>query len=279
MKWAYDLTGAEPIIKDVAVYDATTIANGELLQLGLAAPGFYTAGTGHGYASACPTTVGATQGVNALGISLETKTTADSPSIAALHNVTTGAFCYVKAIINPFAVYRTLVNTTSTGTAANNQITVTAAVTALTGFVVGALGTTGVHNGSWVYFSETAGANFGQLRKVASSEVAGSSTDTVVLDSAMLSATVSDKVTFISNPGDNPYALNLDANKIGTSSVDAATATNFRVVDNLIDRGSGIELLREAAHAGGRVNLSATAAKLVKIYQDLICSDHIFGTN
>jgi hypothetical protein len=279
MKWAYDLTGAEPIIKDVAVYDATTIQDGELLQLGLAAAGFYTAGTGHGYASACPTTVGATQGVDALGISLETKTTADTPSIAALHNLTTGAFCYVKAVVNPFAVYRAWVNTGTAGTEADCKITVAAGATALTQFVIGALGTTGVHNSSWCYFSASAGANFGQLRKVASSEVAGSSTDTVVLDSSMLSATSSDKVTFIANPGQNPYPLNADAVNVGCSSVDAYTATKFRVVDNLVDFGNGVELLRENKHAGGKINLGTAAAKAVRFYQDLVMKDHIFGTD
>ena len=37
MKWAYDLTGAEPIIKDEPIYDAATIAYGELVMLGATA--------------------------------------------------------------------------------------------------------------------------------------------------------------------------------------------------------------------------------------------------
>ena len=48
MKWAYDLTGAEPIIKDIPVYDAATIAAGELVMLGASA---YTAGADAGYAA------------------------------------------------------------------------------------------------------------------------------------------------------------------------------------------------------------------------------------
>jgi len=277
MKWAYDLTGAEPIIKDVAVYDATTIQNGELLQLGLAAAGYYTAGTGHGYASACPTTVGATQGINALGISLETKTTADTPSIAALHNLTTGAFCYVKAIVNPFAVYRAWVNTTSTGTVANNMIAGASAATAtdLAQIAISTLATTGKMNSLWVYFSASAGANWGQLRKVASSASAA----TVTLDAACLATFSSDQVTFITNPGDSPMCLGLDAMNVGNDSVNPGTSTMFRVVDNIIDRGRGLELLREDAHAGGRVNLSGAARKAAKFYQDLMMKDHIFGVD
>jgi hypothetical protein len=277
MKWTYDLTGAEPIIKDVAVYDATTIQDGELLQLGLAAAGFYTAGTGTGFASACPTTVGATQGINALGIALETKTTADTPSIAALHNLTTGAFCYVKAIINPFAVYRAWVNTSSTGTVANNQITAASSATAtdLAQVVLSVLGTTGYFDSQWVYFSASAGANYGQLRMIASSASAA----TLTLDTACLSTFSSDKCSFISQPGTAPNVLGLEAMNVGQCSSDPATATNLMVVENYIDRGLGIELLREKAHAGGRVSLNSAQAKVAKFYQDIICTDHIYGTD
>jgi len=117
MKWVYDLTGAEPIIMDQPIFDATTIAQGELLQVG--ASTLYSAGddAGVAYVTACPSSVGATQGLNAIGICLETKTTADSPSIAAAHNLTTGAHAaYGKVSVNPFAVYRALVTTSSAGT-------------------------------------------------------------------------------------------------------------------------------------------------------------------
>jgi hypothetical protein len=276
MKWVYDLCGAEPIIKDVPVYDAATIQNGELLQLGLAAAGFYTAGTSNTFASACPTTVGATQGINALGISLESKTTADVPSVAALHNLTTGAFAYVKAIINPFAVYAAQVKTSTLGTSTENQLAVTGGASSATQqVIVTSLGTTGMFNGQWIYFSGTAGPNYGQLRKVATSASAG----TCVLDAVCLSTiTTADKVSFISNPGQLCNVLNGDALTVGQCSTGAETATNIRVVDNIIDRGAGNELLREAAHAGGKVNLSGDAIKVAKFYQHIMLKDHIYGT-
>jgi len=269
MKWSYDLCGAEMIIKDVPVYDAAAIANGELLQLGLESAGFYTAGTGDGFASACPSTVGATLGINCLGISLEDKDTADSPSVAALHNTT--AYCYVKAIVNPSAVYRAQVTT-----ADSLAITASATAGSLTQLVITSLATTGMFDGQWIYFSASAGPNYGQLRKITSSASAG----TVTLDSAVLNTiTAADEVILISEQGKRPNGLSADAVSVSQCSTDSETATNFRVVDNYIDRGNGIELLRSAAHAGGSVNLDSRTAKVTKFYQDIISKDHIFGSS
>ena len=87
MKWAYDLCGAEPIIKDEIVYDAATIAYGEMVML---ATGDFTAGTGsgNGLITAYNSTAAASHAVDAVGISLEAKTTADSPSVATATDTT-----------------------------------------------------------------------------------------------------------------------------------------------------------------------------------------------
>lgn len=269
MKWSYDLCGAEMIIKDVPVHDASEIANGELLHLGLESAGFYTAGTGDGFASACTSTVGATIGINTLGISLEDKDTDDVPSVAASHQLTTGAYCYVKAIVNPSAVYKAQVTT-----ADSLAITASATAGSLTQLVITALATTGMFDGQWIYFSASAGPNYGQLRKITSSASAG----TVTLDSAVLNTiTAADEVILISEQGRHPNGFSADAVSVGQCSTDAETATNFRVVDNYIDRGNGIELLRSAAHAGGKVNLDSRTAKVTKFYQDIVSKDHIFG--
>ena len=44
MIYAYDLCGAEPIIKDMPVYDAAAIAYGELLMMSALSAANYTAG-------------------------------------------------------------------------------------------------------------------------------------------------------------------------------------------------------------------------------------------
>ena len=65
MKWAYDLSGAEPIISDCEAYDATTIVDGELLMKSAA---LWSAGTGAGQAliSAYSTSVASAHAVNAV---------------------------------------------------------------------------------------------------------------------------------------------------------------------------------------------------------------------
>jgi hypothetical protein len=67
-RWRYDLTGAEPIVRDVPIYAASKIANGELLMEaatgGTAQAGFITC-------NALTTTAG----VDALGVCLEDITT------------------------------------------------------------------------------------------------------------------------------------------------------------------------------------------------------------
>ena len=110
MKWVYDLTGAELIIKDMPIYDGTAISAGELVMLGTSA---WTAAADAGIAlvSAYPSTVMANVAIDAVGICLEGKTTADVPSIATAASVTTGNHCFGKVIINPFAVYRAEVTT------------------------------------------------------------------------------------------------------------------------------------------------------------------------
>ena len=282
MKWAYDLCGAEMIIQDVPVYDAVQIEQGEMLMKAAAPAGFYTAATsgvpGYVSVSAVNATVGGNQGLNALGISLEKKTTSDTPSVAAAHNLTTGAFCYVKAVINPFAVYRSMVNTTSAGTLAENQLAMTASATAASTsqLVITAVATTGMFNSQWIYFSASAGPNFGSLRKIATSASAG----TVTLDAVLLAApTSADRASLISNPGGSPNAITSDALYVAQCSTDAETAVNFRVVQNYVDRGTGLEILRESAHAGGKVNVNSSQAKITRFYQDIMCKDHVFGAD
>ena len=265
MKWAYDLTGAEPIIKDLPVYDAATIAQGELVMIGTSA---FTAGAdaGYGMVSAYPSTVMANGAVNAVGVSLETKTTADVPSIAAACNVTTGKFCTAKVIINPTAVYRAEVTTAEQLSIASSASTGAFAVT-------GAAGTSGDRCGQWVYFCASAGPNFGNIRKVVTTATAGS----FVMD-ASVSATITtaDKIIFITERNKSPEILGTDAITIGQTTVGGgAGATTLKVVENYIDRGNGLELLRPATHS--QIKLGSDAAKKVKFYQDIVLVDHLFG--
>ena len=262
MKFAYDLCGAEPIIKDTPVYDAATVAYGELLMLGATA---FSAGADAGFAavSACPSTVMANAAVDAIGLCLETKTTADSPSVATAHNSTASGGCYVKTIINPFAVYRAEVSQSDELSIASTTSTNNFAVTGIPASAM---------NGSWVYFSASAGPNHGELRKVVTSATGG----TQNMDSAVTNTvTTADKVIIISEKNKYPHALSADALTVGQTTVAGNGATNLRVVENYIEKDAGFEILRNGTHKQIKIG-SGTAAK-TKFYQDLVCKDHIFG--
>lgn len=267
MKWSYDLTGAEPIIKDMPIYDSATIAAGEMVMLGASA---FTAGADAGFAlvSAYPSTVMSAGAINAVGICLETKTTADSPSVAVAHNITTGAVCFGKVIINPFAVYRAEVSTSEALSIASSASTGAFAIT-------GAAGTSGNRCGEWIYFCASAGPNFGNIRKVATTATAGS----FVMD-ASVSATITtaDKVILITERNMSPEILGTDAVTIGQTTVGGGSGANkLKVVENIIDRGNGLELLRAKTHS--QKKMDTVQAKKTKFYQEVAMKDHLFGMN
>lgn len=272
MKWAYDLTGAEPIIKDMPVYDGTQLSQGELLMLGTSA---FSAAADAGIAlvSAAPDTVGANAGVNAVGICLETKTTAgsatgqitDTVSVATAHNVTTALKCYGKTIINPFAVYRSEMLTSSALPVATSA---TAGKITVTGVAASTV------DGAWVFFQSTAGAAKGNLRMVVTSATAGS----LLLDAATSTLqTTADTVLLIGQR--NRFVHNISGGS--STAVDAVytitqsvgfAGTNFRIVDNYIDRGQGLEILKYNVHRQTS-GLPATT----KFYQDIMMIDHLYG--
>ena len=264
MKWAYDLTGAEPIIRDEPVYDAASIAYGELLMHGAGA-----ASTGAssimGLVTAYASTDAATHAVDAVGISLESKTTADTPSVDTTC-ATTAEYCQVKTIINPFAVYRAECVT-------SEEIAITSS-SATNAIVAGAADD--ASDNHWIYFSATGGPNFGQLRYCLLSGAA----DTITMDSALTkTATTADKCIFISPK--NVYPTGLDATAVGVAACSAGTCdigvgTNLRVVEAWIDKDAGLEVMKPWVHKGLDLG-GVKSGKGPKFYNDLMMKDHAFG--
>lgn len=289
MQWAYDLTGAEPIIKDELVYDSASITRGELLQLGTTA---YTAAADAGVClvTAAPTTVMANQATNAVGLSLATRTTNATantippslgipttqyptgviPSVAAAGNVTTGVICTSKVIVNPFAVYRAEVTTADALAIASSSDTSNICITGLAASSM---------NGAYVYFCASAGPNFGSIRKVVSSATAG----TLLLDAALTATvTTADKVILIAEKNLCPNTLSTAsagtsrAIMIGQTTVGAGNgATKLRVVENLIDRGLGVEILRQRVQ--GQKDIGSVQAKKTKFYQEIMLLNRAFA--
>ena len=262
MNWHYDLTGAEPILKDEPLYDAATIAEGELVMLGGTDPDS-GGDEGISFITAYSSTA-ANSAVDALGVCNETLTTGSSPSIASAYSTTTGP-CYGKVIINPFAVY--LVEH-SLGTSDDQAISSTSTTTVTIASLSDDI------DGSWVYFPLTASGVKGSLRLLVAS-AAGSATK----DSALsTNGTSSDTAVIITPP--NRYACNLtaDATKISSGNCQGINgATNIRVVQTYIDRDAGLEVMRPAIHNGLDDLDKVKGNSGPKFYYDIVLKDHIFG--
>jgi len=261
MKWAYDLCGAEPIIKDEPVYDAAGIAYGELLMLGT---GAHTVGTGLGaLITAYSTTVASVHAVDAVGISLEAKDTSSDPSVATVTD-TTAAMCYVKTIINPFAVYRAECTTAE-------AIAITSWVA--THMVIA--GTGDKSSGHILYDCATAGPNFGAMRLA----VVVTAASTVNTDSApAATATTADKFiavalkNWVSNPL-NTSATGVAVHSTGTPEHNGAT--NLRVVEAYVESDAGFEIL--SPNSCPKDGVKKAGGKAAKFYNDIMMKDHAFG--
>lgn len=262
-KWSYDLEGGEIIIRDVPAYDAATIAQGEFIMLGTTDPDS-GADEGISFVTAYNATA-ANQAVDALGISLETATTASSPSIASAYSTTTGP-CYVKAIINPLAVYLV-----EQSLAAADDVAITS--TSTTTLTVPSLQDD--IDGCWAYFPLSAAGVKGSLRLITAA-ASGSCT----MDSALVAdGTAADTVVLISAP--NKYSLPLEANALKVASGDCQAtynaATNIRILETLIDRDGGIEVMTPAKHNGLNNLHLVKGGNGPKVYYKVMLKDHIFG--
>lgn len=262
-KWSYDLTGAEIIIRDVPAYDAATIALGEFIMKGTTDP---DSGNDEGISfvtgyDATP----ANQCIDALGISLETATTASVPSIASGYSTTTGP-CYIKAIINPFAVYMV-----EQSLAAADDVAITS--TSTTTLTVPSLQDD--IDGCHVYFPLSIAGVKGSLRLITAA-AAGSCT----MDSALVTTgTAADTIVLISAP--NQYSLPLEANALKVSSGDCQAtykaATNIRILETFIDRDAGLELLTPAKFNGINNLHLVKGGNGPRVFYKVLLKDHIFG--
>ena len=256
MKWSYDLCGAEPIIKDMPVYDAAAVAYGELLMM---SGGTFTAAAGgHQLVTAVVDTVGSTMAVDAVGICLEDKSTGSTISVDTAISSTVAGSCYAKVIINPFAVYRASVTTADALSVASSANTKEVCVTGIPA---------SAHDGCWLAFTASAGPNYGQVRRIVISATAGTQDLSHVANSTI---TTADKVVIFSPKLTYANPLTSDACKICSTSVAGYSATNLRVVENYI----GGEIMRENVHdASGYTN----KAGMGKIEQEIMMKDHLFG--
>lgn len=263
MKWAYDITHAEPIIRDHAIYDDSDLANGELLMLGTTDPD-----SGKDESQCLVTAYNATaasQAVNAVGILNENTYESGGTTPDRVPSTTTGPY-YGKVIINPFAVYEI-----EHSLAAANDVAITS--TSTTTLTVPTLQDD--LDGCWAYFPLTAVGVKGSLRLITAS-ASGSCT----MDSALSTAgNSSDTVAIISMPLKYSLPLTAAAKQVasGNAQDQFNSATNLRILETFIDRDAGKEPMRPQTHYALDGLDNVKGGNGPKFYYHVMLKDHLFG--
>jgi hypothetical protein len=251
MQFHYDLTGAEPIVRDVPVYDASTTASftkGEMLMLGTTEP---DADADQNISFVTGYIASAAQCVDALGTILETVANA-----AALYNGASPK--YAKAIINPFAIYLC-----EYSQAASDDEAVTTGGVSTTVTIASFEDDT---EGGWLYFPLAAAGAKGKLRYVSENNGSGALT----VDSA-ITTTTDDTVIKILPVNHRLTNLTADATKLLTQAA-VGDNVSLHVLENYIESdGHGLQALKPALHKG--LNGLSNA----KFYADIAMLDHVYN--
>jgi hypothetical protein len=273
MKWHYDLTGAEIILRDVPVYAAATLSDGEGLMLDA------TATSDNRYISVNGT--GSAAFIDALGICKEnlsvtsladqgdtitTAATTTTPAISSVACAVTAGQRYAKAIINPFAVY---LMEYDQGTASYCTCPAVSASTTWTQTVEQ------YFEGGWIYIcnapSTSIAANRGQLRWIGVS----TNTSSYTLLSA-LTCTAAEKCIKIYPVGHritgvNASAANQETKLSMLTSMSAGATLMVQVIENFVGGSNKpLEPMRPARHSG-------IQDSTLKFYADVAMINHVWN--
>lgn len=252
MRYHYSLIPEdEPIIRDMPVYDAALLVNGELLMLGTTDP---DAGADQNIAFVTAVTASAAEAVDALGILIDSKYAATAPS-----NVPATASLgpnYGKCIINPFAVYLAEYDQT-------DAVTITS--TSTTTLTVGSLEDD--IDGGFAYFVGTLSGVAKSLRHI-NTAAAGS----CVMDSALTTTGAgTDTIIKILPPNHRLTGLNAEATGLTTTAA-AGSGVSLHIADNYIQSDStSIQPLRKASHKG------LNSLQNAKFFADVVMLDHVYN--
>lgn len=240
MRYHYSLVPEdEPILRDMPIYDAALLANGELLMKGTTDP---DSNADQGIALVTAVTASSAEAVNAAGILQDSRwnpnaqgvyTTGVAPSNVPATNAAGPK--YGKVIINPFAVYLAEYDQA-------DAIAITS--TSTTTLTVGSLQDD--IDGSFVFFVGTHTGVTGSLRHIEAS-AAGSCT----MDSALATTGVgSDTIVRTLRPLSK--TTNLNAAGTGLSTTDAINSgVSLRVLENYVQADNiPFVPLRKATHKG-----------------------------
>ena len=233
MKFHYDVSGAEPIIRDIRVYSASTaLTVGSAMCAGAV-----------GTAENCGCAILADPDVlsNIIGVLQETITAAN-----ALGVVAEGVDKYGKILINPLAVYLAKYSTA----AADDTVTSTTTAKTLTGTCVTD------HERGWAYVTDTGSSTggFGNLFQIGASTSTTAIVAATSYDDNMTATNTSD--TFIVMPA--PYTadvagggIDLATNAIDLSGYAGTGAGACMVLENYItSKHRPLEPLVCSRHSG-----------------------------
>ena len=244
MDFSYCLSGATPIIRDVPLYDASSILDGEALTYGATTRGSLLISS-------------ANTGVDFAGVAQET-------IVASTTDLTAGVIVYGKACIQPDAIYKTLYD----DAAANDVDVVSSTSTATT------LGATDDDmDGGWMYVNS--GTGVGQLAYI------GAASTTVMTLSTQAAWTVTPDSTsdvllirrLWRAPADS--GINLDSTGRFIDSGEAATG-RLMAIENYIASQKHPEWthLRPSEHH----MLTGLQNNTVRFAADLFPVEHLLGT-
>lgn len=261
MRYHYSLIAEdEPIIRDVPIYDAALLANGELLMKGTTDPDS-NADQGIAFITAFGTTTA--EAVHALGILSDSRYNPNVQGVYATGHIpdhvpatATDGPLYGKAIINPLAIYLAEYDQ-------SDAITITS--TSTTTLTVGSLEDD--IDGSFVYFVGTHTGVTGSLRAITTA-TAGS----CVMDSALTTTGVSsDTIIRTLRPLSATTKLNDEATGLTTTAA-INTGVSLRIVDNYVQADNiPFTPLRKATHKG------KNSLQKAKLFADICMLSHVFN--
>jgi hypothetical protein len=259
MQWHYDVTGAEPILRDLRVYNVGALSKGAAMMYGPVA-------TAENGGVAIITDIA--QCENIIGVLNEDMTAAECLSVVA-----TGVDKYGKIIINPFAVYLAKYSQL----AADDVPCTAADATGKTVTVTQVAN----HERAWAYitnvYSSTLGG-YGNLFQV------GAQTGTTVLtaatgyDDALLANATGDTVIVLPSPYSADVAgggINLATGACNLSGYTASAGAGCIIIlENYIESKSRpMEPLVCSRHSG--INYKGEAPQF---YGDVFFPEHLLAT-
>lgn len=254
MKYSYDFYSHEAIVRDYLVYDAAELAYGELLMKD-------TTATEPGRFVTAYNATAANQAIDAIGILNEKTYESTTPDTA-----TGSGGQYGKIIINPFAIYMV---EHSLDAADDVALTSTSSTTVTIPSLQDNI------DFCWVYFPTSTAGVQGSLRLLTAS-ASGSAT----MDSALsVAGTGSDTAVIISAPVAYSLPLEATALKVASGNCQATlfAATNIRILETMIDRDQGIEVMKPGVHKGLNDLDLCKGGNGPKFYYKIMLKDHVFG--